>query len=102
MKVFAVEWDHANLAHFAQHERCRRREVDDILTARCHPSRAVELEREDGGETRRIFHGRTCAGRHLAVVAAPRPDSVMRPITCWELSDKAVRRYEAWRRTVKR
>jgi uncharacterized DUF497 family protein len=75
---------------------------DDILTARCHPSRAVELEREDGGETRRIFHGRTCAGRHLAVVAAPRPDSVMRPITCWELSDKAVRRYEAWRRTVKR
>ena len=102
MKVSAVEWDPANLQHFAEHGRCRRHEVEEVLRARCYPTRAVDLHREEGHEPRRLFYGRTCAGRHLAVVAAPRPGDVMRPITCWWSSQKSMRRYEAWRRTVKR
>jgi hypothetical protein len=102
MKVSAVEWDAANLRHFAEHARCRRREVEEVLRTRCYPTRAVDLDREEGDEPRRLFYGRTCAGRHLAVVAAPRPGDVMRPITCWPLSEKSVQRYEAWRKTVKR
>ena len=102
MKVSAVEWDRENRRHFTEHGRCRRREVEDVLQARCYPTRALELRRATGAEPRRLFHGRTCAGRYLAVVAAPRPGAVMRPITCWPLSDKAVESYEAWRKTVKR
>jgi uncharacterized DUF497 family protein len=102
MKVTAVEWDPANLSHFAEHGRCRRREVEEVLRARCHPTRALDLDRKEGDEPRRLFYGRTCAGRYLAVVAAPRPGDVMRPITCWPLSDMSVERYEAWRKTVKR
>jgi uncharacterized DUF497 family protein len=101
MKASAVEWDAANLRHFAEHGRCRRREVEEVLRARCYPARAVDLDRDEGDEPRRLFYGRTCAGRHLAVVAAPRPGDVMRPITCWPLSEKSVQRYEAWRKTVK-
>ena len=102
MKVSAVEWDRANLRHFDEHARCRRREVEDVLQARCYPTRAVDLDRKKGDESRRLFYGRTCAGRFLAVVAAPRPGGVMRPITCWPLSEKSARSYDAWRRTVKR
>jgi uncharacterized DUF497 family protein len=102
MRVAAVEWDALNLRHFNEHGRCARREVEDVLFARCHPTRALELDLEDDAEPRRLFYGRTCAGRHLAVVAAPRPRHVLRPITCWPLSDKSVERYGAWRKTVKR
>jgi uncharacterized DUF497 family protein len=102
MKVTAVEWDRLNLKHFDEHGRCRQREVEDVLQARCYPTRAVDLDREAGDEPRRLFYGRTCAGRHLAVVGAPRPGGVMRPITCWPLSEKSAKGYEAWRRTVKR
>ena len=102
MQVSAVEWDPANLSHFAEHGRCHRREVEEVLRARCHPTRALALAREEDDEPRRLFHGRTCAGRYLAVVAAPRPGDVMRPITCWPLSEKSVDRYESWRKTVKR
>lgn len=102
MKVTAVEWDGSNLRHFDEHRRCRQGEVDEVLLARCYPTRAVDLEREQGDKPRRLFYGRTCAGRHLAVVAAPRPGGVMRPITCWPLSEKSVKGYEAWRKTVKR
>ncbi len=91
-----------NLAHFAEHERCRRREVEDVLQARCYPTRPADIDREKGDEPRRLFYGRTCAGRYLAVVAAPRPGGVMRPVTCWPLSEKSVKGYEAWRKTVKR
>lgn len=102
MKVTGVEWDRSNLQHFDEHRRCRQREVEEVLLASCYPTRAVDLEREPGGAPRRLFYGRTCAGRHLAVVAAPRPGGVMRPITCWPLSEKSVKSYEAWRKTVKR
>ncbi len=102
MKVTAVEWDRSNLQHFHEHGRCRQREVEDVLQALSCPTRAVELDREKGAEPRRLFYGRTCAGRYLAVVAAPRPGGVMRPITCWPLSEKSAKRYEAGRRTVKR
>src|SRR6266545_2087443 len=102
MKVAAVEWDALNLRHFNEHGRCTRREIEDVLFARCHPTHALELDREDDAEPRRLFYGRTCAGRHLAVVAGPRPKHVLRPITCWPLSEKSVERYEAWRKTVKR
>ena len=40
--------------------------------------------------------------RGIAVVAAPRPHDVMRPITCWPLSANSAKSYEAWRKTVKR
>jgi len=102
MKVAAVEWDPVNLMHFREHGRCQRREVEDVLLARCYPTRVLELERAAGEEPRRLLHGRTCANRHLAVVAAPRPNHLLRPITCWSLSAKAVERYEAWRKTVRR
>ncbi len=102
MKVTAVEWDRSNLKHFHEHRRCQQVEVEEVLTARCHPTRAVELDREKGAEPRRLFYGRTCAGRYLAVVAAPRPGGVMRPITSWPLSEKSAKRYEAWRKTVTR
>lgn len=102
MKVTAVEWDSRNLRHFRMHGRCRRREVEDVLEARCHPTRAVDLDREADDEPRRLFHGRTCEGRYLAVVVAPRPGGVMRPITCWPLSSRSITRYQAWRKTVKR
>jgi uncharacterized DUF497 family protein len=102
MRVSAVEWDADNRRHFAEHGRCRRREVEDILRASCYPTRGLELRRTTGDELRRLFHGRTCGGRHLAVVAAALPGDVVRPITCWPLSNKAVERYEAWRRTVRR
>jgi uncharacterized DUF497 family protein len=102
MRVTAVEWDRLNLRHFDEHGRCRRDEVHEVLQARCYPTRAVVLDREAGAEPRLLFYGRTCAGRYLAVVAAPRPGGVMRPITCWPLSEKSAKTYEAWRKTVKR
>ena len=102
MKVTAVEWDRSNLKHFYERGRCRQHEVEEVLQARCYPTRAVELGREKGAEQRRLFYGRTCAGRHLAVVAAPRRGGVMRPITCWPLSEGSAKRYEAWRKTVTR
>ncbi|MFL5419559.1 MAG: hypothetical protein ACJ79Y_02180 [Myxococcales bacterium] len=102
MKVTAVEWDRLNHRHFHAHGRCRQGEVEEVLQARCNPTRAVDLHREADDEPRRLFYGRTCDGRHLAVVATPRPGGVVRPITCWPLSEKSIRRYEAWRRTVKR
>ena len=102
MKVAALEWDALNQRHFKEHGRCTQREVEDVLFARCYPTRALELDREDDAEPRRLFYGRTCAGRHLAVVAAPRPKHVLRPITCWPLAEKSMERYEAWRKTVKR
>ncbi len=101
MKVTAVEWDRLNLRHFHEHGRCQQREVEEVLQARCYPTRAVDVDREVP-EPRRLFYGRTCEGRYLAVVAAPRPGGVMRPITCWPLSEKSAKSYEAWRRTVKR
>jgi uncharacterized DUF497 family protein len=102
MRVADVEWDRANLQHFQVHGRCHLEEVEDVLRARCHPTRAVALERENGDEPRRLFYGRTCADRYLAIVAAPRPGNVMRPITCWPLSAKSVKTYQDWRKTVKR
>jgi uncharacterized DUF497 family protein len=102
MRVADVEWDRANLQHFQEHGRCRQEEVEDVLRARCHPTRAVAIEREQGDEPRRLFHGRTCADRFLAVVAAPRPNGVMRPITCWPLSARSAKGYEAWRKAVRR
>ena len=102
MRVADVEWDWANLQHFQEHGRCRKEEVDDVLRARCHPTRGLALDREEGEEPRRLFYGCTCEGRYLAVVAAPRPHQVMRPITCWPLSPKSVTSYQAWRRTVNR
>lgn len=102
MRVAEVEWDKANLQHFREHGRCQKEEVEEVLQARCHPTRALALDRQEGDDPRRLFYGRTCAGRYLAVVAAPRPDDVMRPITCWPLSAKSAKSYQAWRTTVKR
>ena len=102
MRVTDVEWDRANMQHFREHGRCQRDEVEDVLRARCHPTRAVAIEREQGDEPRRLFYGRTCSDRDLAVVAAPRPQDVMRPITCWPLSAKSAKSHAAWRKTVKR
>jgi hypothetical protein len=79
-----------------------RRAKSKVLQGRCYPTRAVDLDREEDDEPRRLFSGRTCEGRHLAVVAVPRPGGVLRPITCWPLSEKSTKSYEAWRRTVKR
>jgi len=102
MRVAGVEWDRANLQHFLEHGRCQKVEVEDVLRARCHPTRALAVDRQEGGEPRRLFYGQTCSDRYLAVVAAPRPGDVMRPITCWPLSAKSVNSYQAWRKTVKR
>jgi uncharacterized DUF497 family protein len=102
MRVADVEWDRANLQHFLEHGRCQKEEVEDVLRASCHPTRALALEREKGDEPRRLFYGRTCADRYLAVVATPRPGDVMRPITCWPLSAKSAKSYQSWRTTVKR
>jgi hypothetical protein len=102
VKISGVEWDRANLAHFREHGRCARNEVEEVIQCRCYPTRGLALIREPGEEPRRLFYGRTCAGRHLAVVVAPQRSGIVRPITCWPLSRKAITRYEAWRRTVTR
>jgi uncharacterized DUF497 family protein len=102
MKVVALDWDATNRRHFNEHGRCGRQEVEEVLFARCYPTRAAELDREVDAEPRFLFHGRTCSGRHLAVVATPRPRYVLRPITCWPLSPRATTSYEAWRKTVRR
>ena len=102
MRVADVEWDRANLQHFQERGRCRPQEIEDVLRARCHPTRAVAIERGQGDEPRRLFYGRTCSERYLAVVAAPRAHDVMRPITCWPLSARSTKSYDAWRKTVKR
>lgn len=101
MRVSAVAWDRSNLAHFREHGRCRRVEVEAVLTARPHPTRAVALPARRGDAPRWLFHGCTAEGRHLAV-ATMFGGGVARPITCWPMADRAVERYEAWKRTVKR
>jgi uncharacterized DUF497 family protein len=103
VKIAAVEWDAANMRHFNEHGRCARREVEEVLFARYHPTRmATEERRGVAGEIRRLFIGRTRSGRYLAVVATPRAEGVLRPITCWTMHEEWVERYEAWRKTVKR
>ena len=42
MRVAGVEWDHANLKHFNEHGRCRHREVEEVLQARCYPTRMAK------------------------------------------------------------
>ena len=77
-------------------------DVEDILLQRCHPHRAAEIPRNPGSEPRRAIVGRSCAGRYLLVVGAPRAKEVVRPVTAWPLNERETTRYLAWRRTVKR
>jgi hypothetical protein len=102
MKVTGVQWDRGNVRHFSEHGRCKRGEVEDVLTSRCHPSRARDQAVEPGEEQRKLFEGQTCADRFLTVVAAPKPDGVMRPITCWPLTGRPREKYLAWRGSLPR
>jgi uncharacterized DUF497 family protein len=102
VKVTGIEWDAANRRHFAERHRCRRQEVEDVLTSRCHPSRVVEQRRRRGDEQRLLIYGRTCRGRYLVIVAAPRPDGILRPITGWPFSDRDLEWYLRWQRSLRR
>jgi uncharacterized DUF497 family protein len=100
MRVTAIEWDENNQAHFAEHGRCSEQEVGDVVTSKCHRSRAVDIDRKAGDEPRRLIYGQTCSKRFLVVLVTPRGKGVIRPISCWPLSDKSQDRYLAWRRSL--
>ena len=104
MKVSRIEWDARNRAHFASHRerRISEEEVTDVLQQRCYPHRAAEIPRSPKSEPRRAVVGRSCAGKYLLVVVAPRGEGAVRPITSWPLNQRETMRYLAWRRTVKR
>lgn len=110
MKVAAIEWDARNRRHFAAHpERAISEDaVADVLLQRCHPHRAADLAIAGKREARCLVYGRTCEGRYVAVVVAPkpggpgRPGQILRPITAWPLDEGDIQRYLAWRRTVRR
>lgn len=76
--------------------------MEDVLTSRCHRSRARDQAVEAGAESRKLFEGQTSMDRFLIVVAAPRLDGVVRPITCWPLTGKPREKYLAWRRSLPR
>ena len=95
--VTIIEWDATNIAHFLEHGRCSRRQVEDILFSRCHPSR-MRLAKYVGEEARYRFYGQTCAGRYLVVIATLVRAGVFRPITCWPLAGRQRTSYLAWRR----
>ncbi len=102
MKVTGVQWDRGNTSHFQEHGRCKKKDVEDILKARCFRTRARDQAVQPGVEPRRLFQGETCGNRFLAVVAAPKPNGVMRPITCWPLSGEQLGKYLDWRRSLPR
>jgi hypothetical protein len=99
MRVETIEWDRFNRAHFAEHGRCREHEVEDILLARCYPSRARD---QPGAQPRKRFQGRACNDRYLAVIAAVQAESRVRPITCWPLEGQHLDNYLAWQRSLPR
>ncbi len=101
MKVSGIEWDENNRAHFKEHGRASREQVEDILSARANPSRAA-IESTVRNEARFRFEGETRHGRFLVVIAAQRPENVWRPITCWPLSGVRLQSYLAWRKRVSR
>ena len=102
MKVTGIEWDRGNVGHFAHHGRCKWNEVEDVLMSRCHRSRARDQTVEAGSEARKVFEGQTCGDRYLLVIATPKEDGIMRPITCWPLTGKPREKYLAWRRSLPR
>jgi len=104
--VRSVTWDADNLRHLRERGRCSVQGVEDVLGARCHPTRRVPPARTMEGrqplETRRTYHGQTCGGRYLVVIAADGPDGAVRPITCWPLAGRLRERYLAWRESLPR
>lgn len=96
-----AQWDDANIAHFVEHGRCSRLQVEDVLFSRCHPTRR-RFAREVDDEARYRFEGETCASRLLVVVAVLVREGVFRPITCWPLVGKHRASYLGWRRTLVR
>jgi len=105
MNIKEVEWDAHNRRHFAEHrpQRCTLAEVDDILLSRCFRSRFREQERQEHtDESRYVVFGQACTKKFLKVIATPRPNQRMRPITCIHPSDAALVNYLRWRQTVKR
>ena len=101
MKVKEIEWDAANQAHFAEHGRCSKAHVEDVITARRYPSRASAVN-ADHLEKRFRFEGQTGSGRFLVVIASHIGAGVFRPITCWPLSGERLDSYLRWRQTIKR
>ena len=103
MKVTAIEWDAINRRRFEEQCRATKQEVEDVVLARYHPSRARDQRREDPEEEpRSSIHGQAHSGRCLAVIVAVKPGGVLRPITCWPLSDQHLKKYLLWRRTIRR
>lgn len=100
MRIAAIEWDDDNRSHFADHGRCGEQAVTEIIVSKCHRSRAVDIDRKADDEPRRLIYGQTCSGRFLVVLATPRGKGVLRPISCWPLSDKSLERYLAWRKSL--
>lgn len=99
MRVEHVEWDEFNRSHFNEHERCSRRQVEEVL---CSNSSRCREESRSGSEARFRFEGQSKAGRYLVVIAAQLEPGVFRPITCWPLAGPNLDRYLAWRRTARR
>lgn len=98
--VTAVTWDEHNHRHLVlERGRCSVRDVEDILLARCHPTRRLGPHahiRAGKPEVRRLYHGRSCRGRPLVVVAVDEPGGCVRPVTCWPLARGHLRRYVGW------
>jgi hypothetical protein len=101
VRVTGIDWDATNQAHFAEHGRASREQVEDVVLGRYHPARAG-LEGTVRGEARFRFEGETRLGRFLVVIASQRPGGIWRPVTCWPLSGTRLESYRAWRRTVRR
>ena len=99
--VRLVKWDAHNHRHIVVEQgRCTVVDVEDILGIRCHPTRrfqAVPHTYRGGTELRRRYHGQSCRGRFLVIVAADEPGGAVRPITCWPLAREHLRRYLTWK-----
>jgi hypothetical protein len=99
VKVRVIEWDSDNEAHFAEHGRATREQIEDILSARYCPTRAA-FDGTVRGEKRYRFEGETRHGWFLVVIAAKSAAGVWRPVTCWPLRGSRLGAYSAWRRAV--
>ncbi len=121
LRPCVIEWDEDNWAHFEEHGRCTKKQVEDVVASTCHESR-----RKTQIDGTFIYFGLTCNERYLCVVAkvsrfgpdegadrapenqAARPRTKkativerVRPITCWPMAGGALASYSAWRVTRK-
>ena len=77
---------------------CTRKQVDDVITERCKPTRVRDGQQPD----HRALLGQACDGTFRQVIAEPKPERGLKPFACFTpQDDDALQRYLAWRTTTK-